>query len=158
MEEKAREFIELMEKEYELYCELFFNEFDKGCLLYEHEIELFNKKNEVSSLILNEIGTIIEFKKNLIDLMKKQNLNSPINLEDLFKNFNIDIYDQFKVIREKLKDILNQLAELNTKNRIILETTYSVSRIMIEGLKKENIYNEKGSLCETSFSTVRYSI
>lgn len=158
MEEKAREFIELMEKEYELYCELFFNEFDKGCLLYEHEIELFNKKNEVSSLILNEIGTIIEFKKNLIDLMKKQNLNSPINLEDLFKNFNIDIYDQFKVIREKLKDILNQLAELNTKNRIILETTYSVSRIMIEGLKKENIYNEKGSLCETSFSTLRYSI
>lgn len=158
MEEKAREFIELMEKEYELYCELFFNEYDKGCLLYEHEIELFNKKNEFSSLILNEIGTIIEFKKNLIDMMKKPNFNNDINLEDLFKNFNVEIYNQFKDIKEKLKNILNQLAELNTKNRIILETTYSVSRIMLEGLKKENIYNEKGSLCETSFSTVRYSI
>jgi len=158
MKEKAKELINLLEKELSLYSDLFFNEFDKGCLVYEHEIELFNKKNETSSLILNKIGTILDYKKSIIEMIKNELKDDSINIEKIVKDYLSEEYERYFEIKEKLKKILIELAELNSKNKIILDTTYSVSKIVIDGLNKENIYNEKGSLCESYFSTVRYSV
>jgi hypothetical protein len=158
MKEKAKELINLLEKELSLYSDLFFNEFDKGCLVYEHEIELFNKKNETSSLILNKIGTILDYKKSIIEMIKNELKDDSINIEKIVKDYLPEEYERYFEIKEKLKKILIELAELNSKNKIILDTTYSVSKIVIDGLNKENIYNEKGSLCESYFSTVRYSV
>ncbi|NMC67013.1 MAG: hypothetical protein GYA61_02185 [Spirochaetales bacterium] len=158
MKEKAKELINLLEKELSLYNELFFNEFDKGCLVYEHEIELFNKRNETSSLILNKIGTILEYKKSIIELFKSELKDDIINIEKIVKIYLAEEFERYDEIKEKLKTILSKLAELNNKNKIILDTTYSISKIVIDGLNRENIYNEKGSLCESYFSTVRYNV
>ncbi len=158
MEEKANELIILVEKELNLYNELLFNEFDKGCLLYEHQIDMFNKKNEVSSLILNEISSIIDKKKSIIELFKKEFENDQISIENIIRKFLPEKLEKYIEIKEALKKILIKLSDLNSKNKIILDTTYSVSKIVIDGLNKENIYNEKGSLCDSYFSTVRYSV
>ncbi|MFN3411197.1 MAG: hypothetical protein ACK4YF_03455 [Exilispira sp.] len=162
MKEKVYKIINLMEKEYNLYLELLFNEMDKGSLLYQQEIELFNTKNENSRIILNEIGSIIDDKKSILENIRTElnqnDINNDINIEELVKKYVNEKYKDYLKIKNKLINILNILSQLNEKNKVILDTTYAVSKIVIEGLKKENIYNEKGSLCESSFSTVRYSV
>lgn len=158
MKEKVLELLDLITKEYNLYLELLFNEMDKGCLLYQHEIELFNTKNETSRIILNEIGTIIDYKKSILENLKIKLNEKDINIEKLIKDYANERYKDYLEIKNRLINILNIVSQLNEKNKVILDTTYAVSKIVIEGLKKENIYNEKGSLCESSFSTVRYSV
>lgn len=158
MEEKAFELINLLEKELDLYTELLFNEMDKGVLLYEHDLPNFNTKNECSSMILNEISSIIEAKKNILEDYRKKMNNDSLTIEDIIKEYGSDRLEYYNVLKSKLKNILNNLSEINMKNKIILDTTYSISKIILDGLNKENIYNEKGSLCENNFSTVRYSV
>lgn len=158
MEEKTSKIIKLLEQELELYTELLFNEMDKGILLYEHDLKNFNSKNEISSLLLNEISSIIEAKKIIIEECKKEMPKDHLNIEDIIKEYNSDKLEYYNNLKSKLKTILNNLAEINIKNKIILDTTYSISRIILDGLSKENIYNEKGSLCENNFSTLRYSV
>jgi len=158
MKEKALKLINILEKELKLYEELFFNEMDKGCLLYEHDVDSFNKLNEFSSKILSEIGSLIDIKKEILSYYKEILRTDEIYIELIIGKFIPDMLNQYYFLKEKLQKILKQLAELNLKNKIILDTTYSVSKIMIEGLKRENIYNEKGSLCDSYFSTVKYSV
>ncbi len=158
MEDKAYKLINLLEKELTLYEELFFNEMDKGCLLYQHEIDSFNKKNEYSSVILSEIGLLIEDKKEILENYKNILNIDDVYIELIIQKFIPEKLDYYKELKPKLQKMLKHLSELNLKNKIILDTTYSVSKIMLEGLKRENIYNDKGSLCDSYFSTVKYSV
>lgn len=158
MKEKALCLLNLLDNELNLYEELFFNEFDKGCLIYEHQIDLFNKKNEISSMILENIGKLIDQKKEIIEYFVKTCNDKEISIEKIINQFAPDKLDQYHNIKDKLRNILVLLSDLNLKNKILFDATYSVSKIVIDGLKKENIYNEKGSLCDSYFSTVRYSV
>ncbi|NLJ05164.1 MAG: hypothetical protein GX435_05560, partial [Exilispira sp.] len=47
----------------------------------------------------------------------------------------------------------------NEKNKVLLDTTYSVSKAILEGLtSSESLYTDKGSIKDNSYSTVSYNI
>ncbi|HNV43131.1 MAG: hypothetical protein KBG82_03555 [Spirochaetes bacterium] len=159
MSEKIAKLFKLIEEELELYQDLYFNEFDKGCLLFCHRLESFNERNEISRKIINALDVKIKEKRAIVDEFAKEFDDPDINIEKILKRVAEKRVEEYYRLRHNLESILKALSSLNEKNKVLLDTTYSVSKAILEGLtSSESLYTDKGSIKDNSYSTVSYNI
>ncbi|NLJ04586.1 MAG: hypothetical protein GX435_02605, partial [Exilispira sp.] len=112
MSEKIAKLFKLIEEELELYQDLYFNEFDKGCLLFCHRLESFNERNEISRKIINALDVKIKEKRAIVDEFAKEFDDPDINIEKILKRVAEKRVEEYYRLRHNLESILKALSSL----------------------------------------------
>ncbi|MCX8058276.1 MAG: flagellar protein FlgN [Spirochaetes bacterium] len=158
MKRSIDDLINIITKQYDVYTEIFFNEIDKGFLLFINDISTFNTLNENSKKLIN---TIINLEKE-----KGEVFNELIHSLNIKNNYNNDIYlliknhfpeklDQFEILRTKFSIVLKNSKIINNKIMILLNSGISfinsIYKTLNESFNTTTIYNNKGNIDKKEF-------
>lgn len=158
MKRTIDDLITIIEKQYELYSDIFFNELDKGFLLFINEFDTFNLLNENSRKLLNNIISLEKekeeiFKNILATLNLKNDYNKDIYL--LIKNHFPEKLDYFEKLRTKFSILLKNSKIINNKIIVLLNSGISfinsIYNSLNDSLNMTPIYNKKGNIDKKEF-------
>jgi len=151
MKEFACKILELIEKEYELYSDIYFSEMDKGIMVFFHlegNQEVINHDEQHN---LNCLQEMVNKKEKLIKQLRKEMDMDKAALSELYQKldheYNEGFYERFAKLRENFAILLNATSDVNSKNMILLNTSAMVVKKIFENMSgRTETYDTKGNV------------
>ncbi len=146
MRRLCKEILDLIKDEYEVYADIYFNELNKGIMLFHHlegdAEEISNTENQELSILQD----MVKKKESLIENLRNETTIHNKPLSYIFEKTDSELYKEFIDIREKFAILLNATNDINSKNMMLLNTSAMVVKRIFENIAgKSETYDTNGN-------------